>query len=351
MIRSLCYVAYSPMDLQSANSIQTFNTLRELSNVLGKRLTTLVPRFGNEPPPPFPVKQLARIPVNKLSRLYQSGRWSYLERSMYAERTKRIIASVNPQLVYTRDIVCAYRFVQAGMPVMYEVHDMESRHPGAGKSAALVETLERMDEETLRGAKGIASLTETFRHELVAMGWQSADRVFVIPDAYDDSVYFPRSKSETRAALNLPQDAKLIIYAGLTFKYRGLDLLLHAFQALGDTNARLVLVGGRDFEVQELRALAGEIGLVERISFVSRQTSNVIAQYLAAADVLVIPDTVTDATASPLKMFEYMAMACPIVSVDRPALREIMGDGALYFPRGDVNAFASALRAGLTTGA
>ena len=340
----LCYVAYSPLNLESANSIQTFNTLRELSKQLGETLTTIVPRFGNESPPPFSTRQLARIPINKLSRVYKSGRWSYIERALYAERAKRIIASVKPDLIYTRDIVCAYRFVRAKLPVMYEVHDLESQHPGQNKSAGLIEMLKRMDETTLTKARGIASLTETFRQEILARGWQSPERVFVIPDAYDDAIYFPRAKMEMRAKLNLPGDARIITYAGLTFKYRGLDVLLRTFQTMNDSNARLVLIGGRAFEVDELQKLARELEIVERVVFVKRQTANVIAEYLAAADVLVIPDTVTDATASPLKMFEYMAMARPIVCVDRAALREILGDGALYFPRGDVNVFAETLQ-------
>ena len=40
---------------------------------------------------------------------------------------------------------------------------------------------------------------------------------------------------------------------------------------------------------------------------------------LMPADILAIPDTVTDVTASPLKLFEYMAMARPIISVALPA--------------------------------
>lgn len=340
----LAYVAYSPLDLQSANSIQTFNTLRELSKLLGEHLQIIVPRFGNESPPPFAATRLARIPVNKLSRVYKSAWYSYIERSLYAHRAIQKIRAAAPNLIYTRDIVCTYRFVQAQLPVVYEVHDLESQHPGQSKSARLSEWVKRADDTTLRGARGIASLTETFRQEIVAHGWQPADRVFVIPDAYDDAVYFPREKMQARRELHLPADAKLVTYAGLTFKYRGLDVLLRAFQMWNDANARLVLVGGRDFEVRELHDMARALGIAERVQFVGRQPSDRVVQYLAAADALVIPDTVTDATASPLKMFEYMAMARPIVCVDRAALREIMDDGALYFPRGDVAGLASALQ-------
>lgn len=339
----LCYVAYSPLDLQSANSIQTFHTVRELYRQLGERLTIIVPRFGDEPLPPFPVRRLGRVPLNKLSRVFKSGRWSYIERSIFAERARRVVTSHKCDLIYTRDMVCAYRFVLADLPVVYEVHDLESKHPGQSKSARLIAMLKEMDEGTLRGARGIASLTETFREEVIAHGWQPAPRVFVIPDAYDEAVYFPRAKMEMRAALDLPRDARIVTYAGLTFKYRGVDVLLRAFHQWNDANARLVLIGGREYEVQELQKLARALGITEQVLFVGRKPSNVTAQYLAAADALVIPDTVTDATASPLKMFEYMAMARPIVCVDRASLYEIMGDAALYFPRGDVNALANAL--------
>ncbi|HZQ07627.1 MAG TPA: glycosyltransferase [Anaerolineae bacterium] len=339
----LCYVAYSPLDLQSANSIQTFNTVRELSVQLGDDLQVLVPRFGKEAPPPFPVKRLARIPVNKLSRLVPSAWYSYVERMLYAERAKGMIQQLAPSLIYTRDVICAYRFVRAGLPVLYEIHDLESKHPGQHKSARLKVWLERGDETTLRGARGLVSLTETFRQELLARNWQPAARIFVIPDAYDASIYFPRDKLASRDSLQLPRDAKIVTYAGLTFKYRGLEVLLRAFQQWNEPDARLVLVGGRDFEVRELQALAQQLQIAAKIVWAGRQSPNMTAAYLAAADVLVIPDTVTDATASPLKMFEYMAMARPIVCVDRAALREILGDAAFYFPRGDHSALANAL--------
>ncbi len=338
----LCYVAYSPLDLQSANSVQTYHTLRELSKRLGEQLTVIVPRFGGETAP-FPVIALRRIPVNKLSRLYPSGYWSYVERALYAARARRVMASVRPDLIYTRDLVCADRFVQARLPVLYEVHDLEAHHPGQARSPRLQRMLERADERTLRGARGLVSLTESFRSEILARGWQPTARVFVIPDAYDDAVYYPRPQSEARAALGLAQDAKIVAYAGLTFKYRGLDVLLRAFQTWGEVNARLVLAGGREFEIRELRALAAQLGIAAQVDLIGRKPAETIAQLLAAADALVIPDTVTDATASPLKMFEYMAMARPVVCVERPALCEILGDAALYFPRGDVGALANAL--------
>jgi Glycosyltransferase len=133
------------------------------------------------------------------------------------------------------------------------------------------------------------------------------------------------------------------VYAGLTFAYRGVDLLLDAMVDV--PGARLILVGGRDAERATLGERAQRLGIGERVTFAGVQPQDRVPIYLAAADVLVIPDTVTDVTASPLKLFEYMAMERAVVCPDLPALREITGgDGALHVPRGDRAALAAALR-------
>jgi glycosyltransferase involved in cell wall biosynthesis len=68
------------------------------------------------------------------------------------------------------------------------------------------------------------------------------------------------------------------------------------------------------------------------------------ALFLNAADVLVIPDTVTQMTASPLKLFEYMAVGKPIVVKEMPALREVLGDSAAeYFREGYAADLAASL--------
>ena len=93
-----------------------------------------------------------------------------------------------------------------------------------------------------------------------------------------------------------------------------------------------------------LRAQADGLALGAGVRFAGLQPPPTVARYLAAADALVIPGTVSGRNASPLKMFEYMAMHRPIVAVDLASLREILGDdGALYVPAGEAAALADAL--------
>ncbi len=343
----LTYVAYSPLDLQSANSIQTFNSCRALAAQLGNALTVMVPRFrAREDEPPFPVVKISRVPLNKLTRVLKSAVWGYLERSVYAWRVARYLGAQRADMIYTRDVICAYWLVHLNFPVIYEVHDLESQHPSKLKAAWLQGVLARADERALRGARAVVSLTQTFKDQLVARGWQPTARVFVIPDAFDEKIYFPRERETARRRLNVPDDALVIGYAGMTFAYRRLDLLLDALRLWNEPRARALIIGGRAFETKALKQRAHELDLNGSVMWRGRQGANATADDLSAADILVIPDTVTEATASPLKMFEYLALGRAIVSVDRPALREILSEEtAEFFRAGDAQDFARALRA------
>jgi glycosyltransferase involved in cell wall biosynthesis len=342
----LTYVAYSPLDLQSANSIQTFHTCQALAARLAGDLTVIVPRFAvRDQVPPFRVVKIPRVPLNKLSRLYRTVLWSYFERTIYAWIATLYLKFHHADVVYARDVICAFWLASFGVRVIYEVHDLESRHPSQAKGALLSSWLARIDERTIRDARSIVTLTETFKDELARSGWQPAERVFVIPDAYDEVTYYPRSLEEARAGLNLLDDQLVIGYAGMTFAYRRLDLLLEAIKVLHEPRAHALIIGGRPSEVDEIERRAKEMGLEGAVLCRGREAAEATARDLSAADILVIPDTVTDAGASPLKMFEYMALGRAIVAVDRPALREILSPGtAEFFRPGDAQDFARALR-------
>jgi glycosyltransferase involved in cell wall biosynthesis len=87
------------------------------------------------------------------------------------------------------------------------------------------------------------------------------------------------------------------------------------------------------------------LGITADVRIVPPQPNAAIPAYLAAADALVLPDTVSKESASPLKLFEYAAMERAVIAASMPALREILDeDAAIYVPPGDVAALTAAMQ-------
>lgn len=351
MPRALLYVAY-PMrlDLGAANAIQTYSTVRELRRVLpGVRL--VVPRWLREPSAfsDLGALHLPRPAVNKLSKFVPWAGWSYIERTLYAFMLVVLLliwrmSGGGYQVLYVRDAVCAawLALLQPlhGSRVIYEVHDLEASHPSKASKwprRFWRRFLPWLDRTALGRSHKLVSLTQAFKQWVVSRGIRTAGDITVIPDAYDPAVYFPSNQVAARSALGLPLDAPIIGYTGLTFAYRRLDLLVRAFARVLEQHpdARLTLVGGRPGEIEELKRLVCELGIkLESVLFPGQVAQREAAAYLNASDVLVIPDTVTGLTASPLKLFEYMAVGKPVVCKDMAALREILDDSAAVFFEG-----------------
>ncbi len=352
----ITYVAYpSSLTLRSANAVQTYATVAAL-RAAAPDFEVIIPRFARRPSAfsDLGATHVLRLPFNAGRHLIRSVVWSYLERTWFSFRILLHIIATRPRpdVIYVRDILCAL-WLSLLLPrllriaVVFEMHDREATNPSANSGPVARWLARRIDTLTARHASGLVSLTEAFVPELDALMDPTARRpIHVIPDAYDDRVYHPCDRTEARIALAIPPGACVIAYTGLTFAYHGVDLLVDAFALAAEAlpSALLVLVGGRDGERATVADHVERRGLTGRVRIVPPQPASEVPTFLAAADILVIPDTVTKASASPLKLFEYAAMARAIVAPDLPALREILPtDAAHYVTPGDPSAMAEGI--------
>lgn len=356
---TIYYIAYpTSLTLASANAVQTYSTLRELK-AIAPQTQIFIPRMTRETNPfdELGVNYIPRIGIGRLSRLYKSTLWYYLERSVFAWIVLWIMRwrswrGARIDVIYVREVICAYwlslyapRWCRAH--VVYEVHHLEQTNHSRPKESWAQSLVARIDEITLIKPKRLVSLTHAFRTLLTRENRRDTQLVDILPDAFNDALYKPGDMQQSRQHLGIAADINVITYAGLTFAYRRLDLLVRAFAQL-DTEIRLhtrvILVGGRPKEVQELQQLVASLDITELVTFVGVVPQTVVAEYLRASTILAIPDTVTDETASPLKLFEYLATGRVVICPDMPALREIIGeDGACTFTRGDESSLTQQL--------
>ena len=354
----LFYVACpTSLRLQSANAIQTWTTLRELRRAQPDTVA-VVPRWPGEPSRFGEVgaRHLLRPAVGKLSRFHRSTLWYYAERSIFAfmSAATALLEGLQgrwPAVVYVRDTVSAFWWATTlgpalALPVIYEAHDLESTNPSRAKERWAEGIVRALDRGALEESTLVVSLTEDFRQMLALRDLREAGEIEVIPDAFDDEVFRPGDRAEARHALGLSPKSPLVVYAGMTFAYRGLDRLVSAFKAVRAVypEAELALVGGQPSERAALVAQAHEHGIGRAVRVVGSLPQDEVRLWLQAADVLTIPDTVTDVSASPLKLFEYLAMERVVILPDIKALREVLPEGVgYYFRRADEGALSQAL--------
>lgn len=153
----------------------------------------------------------------------------------------------------------------------------------------------------------------------------------------------PQQIAELRNELELPPDARVVLYGGTFEPYQGLtDLLAAAPRVLEEEpRAIFVLVGARDAEEMASFDRFLRPGIRERVRIVPRQPRTQISRYHEIADVLVSPRSGGDN--APLKIFDYMAAGKPIVATDIPAHRRILDERLALLVPGKPDAIANGI--------
>ncbi|MEZ6183547.1 MAG: glycosyltransferase family 4 protein [Planctomycetota bacterium] len=135
-------------------------------------------------------------------------------------------------------------------------------------------------------------------------------------------------------------DAPTVLFAGRLDRQKGVDLLLHAFAEVAEALplARLLLAGSGP-QAGELRELAEQLGVLERVAFLGRRDD--VWGLLRGATVCALPSRSEGISNT---LLEALAAGAPVVASDIPPNREVLGDGCgVLVPSDDVGAFAHAL--------
>lgn len=218
------------------------------------------------------------------------------------------------------------------------------------RSACRVVVVELHDEppaggwSLLRSVDGVVTISDALRRRLLQRLPELESRVWVEHDGVDlGAVRRGRDREAAREGLGLARpEGPLVVYAGRVIAGKGVDVLVDAAEHIQDIRAH-VLVVGKLYDTETVNRAPANV------TFTGFVAPSAVPEYLAAADVMVMPTTEDlryAAYTSPLKLFEYMATGNPVVASDLPVLREVLTDGenALLYPPRDAAALAQAVR-------
>jgi glycosyltransferase involved in cell wall biosynthesis len=172
-------------------------------------------------------------------------------------------------------------------------------------------------------------ITQAIATQMCNIGFPG-ECIYVAADGFDAKMFSDLpDKQEARRRVHLPADARVVLYAGHLYTWKGAETLAEASSGI---DGLVVFVGGTESDVQRFKNRHDSIS---NIMIVGHRPHQEIPLWLRAADVLVLPnlkdDGISEHYTSPLKMFEYMASGTPIVASDLPSIREILSVSSALF--------------------
>ena len=242
----------------------------------------------------------------------------------YAWRVrKRVLDLGIPNLFYGRHTYSLAAVSGLGVPLILEAHQL----PLGGLVARTQKWLFRRPD-----FRRLVVISEALRQDYLAFDRHlSADRVVVAHDGADPPANDPGG---TTADVGPPwpgrSGALQVGYVGSLYRGRGLELIAELARRLPHVDFHII--GGRDHEITFWREQCGAAnffvhGFVQHgcLGTYYRKLDVVLAPYQRQANQA--EGGATWRWMSPLKVFEYMAHAKPIVASDIPVLREVLHDG------------------------
>lgn len=224
-----------------------------------------------------------------------------------------------------------------GSKIVLTVHDLLPHDTGEAYKQTCKNLYQMVD--------GIICHSDNIRAKLGAEFSVSEEKIVVIPHGpffYD----LPATASEqTLRSFDLEPGKLLVLWQGIIFPYKGVDLLLNAWQQVETDNddARLLIVGtGSPEFAEQIREQISRLGLKHaalHLRFIS--TEELVALY-RSADVVVYPYRAITTSGA---LATGLALGKTILASNLPVFRELLTDreSALLVDPQDTAALAAAL--------
>jgi len=179
--------------------------------------------------------------------------------------------------------------------------------------------------------------------DIVASYGVDPKRIVVIPNGINGE-RFDRAPDVEAAKRALGLGGRLVLgFTGFVRDWHGLDKVLDLIAADPPDSQRHLLVVGDGPARPGLERQARALGIENRVTFTGIVGRDDVARHVAAFDIALQPAVV--AYASPLKLFEYLALGKAIVGPAQPNIEEILQQdhNAVLFDPADSDGLAAAV--------
>ncbi len=194
------------------------------------------------------------------------------------------------------------------------------------------------EERVIGEADRIMAATPAEAAHLVGLYRADPDRIRLVPPGVDHTLFFPRPGDEAKERLHLT-GVRIVLFVGRLQAHKGPDIAVRAVaeavarDPAGTRDVVLAIVGGpsgsgHGDEVARLMDLASALGVGERVMLFPPQPQTRLADFYAAAEVVLVPSR---SESFGLVALEAQACGTPVIAASVGGLRHVVTDGVTGF--------------------
>ncbi|GEN26259.1 glycosyl transferase [Halomonas cupida] len=261
--------------------------------------------------------------------------WAHIELTYQLVRSR-------PSVIHAHDVnvlpTAWLAAVLARVPLVYDAHEISTDREGYKSFRRVVGWVEK----TLM-PRAVGTITTTDARAKFFARAYGIPRPLVLQNR--PRLTQVEQSTRIRDELQLDKPWPIILYQGGLQQGRGLPRLVEV--AASVPNAWFVFIGGGRQE-GELRHLAEQLGLAERVRFIPTVALSELPYYTASADIGVQPienTCLNHFTTDSNKLFEYVVAGLPVVASSLPEISKVVRryDLGILTTPGDSESLAEAL--------
>jgi len=223
-------------------------------------------------------------------------------------------------------------YARKGIPWILETNAILYKEASKDRNAIAFPGLaKKLEHRAYRKADMIICVTDSLKNMIEDEFDINPKKIVVVPNGVDLDRFNPdRYQSEKIANHTLT-----VGFVGSVVPWQSLDLLLRTVGKMTEEkfDIGLVIVGSGP-ELESLKKYSRRLGIQDRVYFIGRVAPDDVPAYLKGFDICYsgqVPLESGNMYLSPLKLYEYMAMAKPVVASDFGDARYLVGQsGAGY---------------------